>query len=225
MRNCFETIKSSFAGQRSISVGIFGGLARLAVLGGALALVGCKTVENSLTANDVSSMRLAGVTVSFTPDARVLWDESVRAYAASKAIPDDEIGKAMDTPEAKAYVRKMLAPRVKASVEQAMAGQLNGARPVRLDIIVKNFALPSAMQRVMVGGAREMTADANLVDAKTGAVIIAYPEMRSFLMAGQGVLGAAVQAAADSAASRAVVDQVTDRYAQDYRNWLLRRAT
>ncbi|MCW5705051.1 MAG: DUF6778 family protein [Xanthobacteraceae bacterium] len=206
-------------------MGTFWGLARLAVLGGVLALVGCKTVENSLTANDISSMKLTSVTVSFAPGARVLWEESVRAYAASKAIPDDEIGKAMDTPEAKAYVQKMLSPHVKASVDQAMAGQLNGTRPVRLDIVVKNFALPSAVQRIVIGGAREMTADANLVDAKTGVVIIAYPEMRSFLIAGEGVLGAAVQAAADSAASRAVVDQVTDRYAQDYRNWLLRRTS
>ena len=36
------------------------------------------------------------------------------------------------TPEGKAYVQNLLAPKIKAGVEKAMAGQLNGARPVRL---------------------------------------------------------------------------------------------
>jgi Family of unknown function (DUF6778) len=204
-------------------VGTLLGLARLAVLGIALALAGCKTIENSLTANDVAAMKLTGVPVSFAPDARVQWEDGIRAYATSKVIPDDQIATATDTPDGKAYTQNMLAPHIKASIEQAMAGQLAGSRPVRLDIVVKNFALPSAVQRIMIGGAREMTADAILVDAKTGAVIIAYPDLRAYLVAGQGVLGTAVQAAVDNAASRAVVDQVADRYGQSYRDWLLRR--
>jgi hypothetical protein len=200
------------------------GLARLAALGAALALAGCVTAENSLSQNDIAAMKLTGVTVSYAPDASVQWDDGFRAYATSKAITDDQITAAIDTPEGKAYVQNLLAPKIKAGVERAMAGQLNGSRPVRLDIIVKNFAIAGAVQRIVIGGGREMTATANLVDARTGAVIIANPELRGYLYAGQGVLGTAVQAAIDSNATQSVADQVAERYGQNYRDWLLRRA-
>ena len=103
-----------------------------------------------------------------------------------RRFPDHQIATATNTPEGNAYVRNLLAPKIKAGVEKAMAGQLNGSRPVRLDIVVKNFAIASAVQRILIGGGREMTATANLVDARTGAVIIANPDLRAFLMAGQG---------------------------------------
>jgi hypothetical protein len=196
----------------------------LAALGAALALAGCVTAENSLSQNDIAGMKLTGVTVSYAPDARIQWEDGIRAYATSKAITGDQIATATDTPEGKAYVRNLLAPKIKAGVERAMAGQLNGSRPVRLDIIVKNFAIAGAVQRIVVGGGREMTATANLVDARTGAVIIANPELRGYLYAGQDVLGTAVQAAIDSNATQSVADQIAERYGQNYRDWLLRRA-
>jgi len=205
-------------------VGTILALARFAALGILFALAGCVTTENSLSQNDIASMKLTGVNVSFAPDARVQWEDGIRAYATTKAIADDQIATATDTPEGKAYVRNLLAPKIKAGVEKAMAGQLNGSRPVRLEIVVKNFAIASAVQRIMIGGGREMTAGANLVDARTGAIIIANPDLRAFLMAGQGVLGTAVQAAIDNAATQGVAEQVVDRYGKNYRDWLLRRA-
>jgi hypothetical protein len=189
------------------------------------ALAGCVTAaENSLSQNDIAAMKLTAVNVSYSPDARVTWEDGIRAYAVAKAISEDQLGAAADTPEGKAYVRNLLAPKIKAGVERAMAGQLNGARPVRLEIVVKNFAIAGAVQRILIGGGREMTADANLVDARTGAIIVANPDLRAYLMAGQGVLGTAVQAAIDSAATQGVAEQVVDRYGQSYREWLLRRA-
>ena len=91
------------------------GLARLAVLGVALGLAGCVTVENSLSQNDIASMKLTGVTVSYAPEAGVQWEDGIRAYATAKAIPDDEIATATNTPEGKAYVRNMLAPKIKSA--------------------------------------------------------------------------------------------------------------
>lgn len=212
------------AGAAGVTVRTIAGLVRLAALGVALGLAGCVTAENSLSQNDIAGMKLAGVTVSYAPDARIQWEDGIRAYATAKAIPDHEIATATDTPEGKAYVRNLLAPKIKAGVEKAMAGQLNGTRPVRLDVVVKNFAIAGAVQRIVIGGGREMTATANLVDARTGAVIIANPDLRAFLMAGQGVLGTALQAAVDSAAAQSVADQVANRYGENYRDWLLRRA-
>lgn len=94
---------------------------------------------------------------------------------------------------------------------------------MRLDIVVKSFAISSAVQRVLIGGGRGMTADANLVDARTGAIIIANPDFGAFLVAGQGIVGTAVQAAIDNASTQSVVEKVVDRYGENYRDWLLRR--
>lgn len=199
-------------------------LAQLGAVGMLLALTGCVTAENSLSQNDIASMKLTGVTVSYAPDAFVQWEEGIRAYATAKAIPDDEIAVRTNTPEGKAFVNNMLAPRIKAGIEKQMAGQLNGARPVRLEIVVKRFELPSVVQRVLIGGHRMMIADANLVDARSGAVIITNADLRAFLYAGQGVVGAAVQAAVDNASQEGVVDKLVDSYGASYRDWLLRRA-
>jgi hypothetical protein len=200
------------------------GWARMVALGAALALVGCVTAQNSLSQNDIASMKLTGVTVSFAPNAFVQFEDGIRAYATAKAITDDQIATAANTPEGKAYVNNMLAPRIKAEVEKVMAGQLIGARPVRLDVVVKSFEMPSAIQRIVIGGNRAMTADANLVDARTGAIILAYPDLRTMTYTGQGVLGAAVQAGFDSSGDKSVAEKIVATYAESYRSWLLRQS-
>ena len=200
------------------------GLARIAALGAVLALAGCVTAENSLSQNDIAGMKLAGVTVGFAPDAMVQWEDGIRAYATAKAITDDQIATATNTPEGKAYVRNMLAPKIKGAIEQKMAGQLNGSRPVRLEVVVKSFALASAVQRILIGGGRGMVADANLVDARTGAVILAYKDMNVNQVVGNGIVGTAVQAAIDSASERSPAEKLADQYGENYRAWLLRRA-
>jgi hypothetical protein len=200
------------------------GLARLAALGVTFALAGCVTIENPLSQNDIANMKLAGVTVGFAPDAGVQWEDGIRAYATSKAISDDQIATATNTPEGKAYVRNMLAPKIKSDIEQKMAGQLNGSRPVRLEIVVKNFAIASAVQRILIGGGRSMVADANLVDARTGALIIAYPDLTVVLPVPGGLAGIAIQAAIDNASERSPADKLADQYGENYRAWLLRRA-
>jgi len=201
------------------------GLARIVALGVALAVAGCVTKENSLSQADIAGMKLTGVTVSFTPEAIVQWEDGIRAYATSQSISDDEIATAPNTAEGKAYVRNMLALRIKAGVERAMGGQLAGTRPVRLDIVVKSFAIASVVQRILIGGGRGMVADANLVDARTGALIIAYPDLTAVqVMAGNGLAGIAVQAAIDSASTLSPAEKLVDIYGVNYRQWLLRLA-
>jgi hypothetical protein len=121
-------------------------------------------------------------------------------------------------------VRDMLAPRIKAGIERAMAGQLVGTRPVRLEIIVKSFVISSAVQRILIGGGRGMVADANLVDARTGALIVAYPDVRAVVAVGQGVVGTAVQAAIDGASTENPADKLVNSYGQIYRDWLVRKS-
>ena len=201
------------------------GLPRIAALVVALGVTGCvTTAENSLSANDIASMKLTGVNVSFAPDAGVQWEDGIRAYATSKALADDQIATATNTPEGKAYVQTMLAPVIKTGVAKSLNGKLNGTRPVRLDVVVKSFVLASAVQRILIGGGRGMVADANLVDARTGAVIVAYPELRALSIAGQGIVGTAVQAAIDNASEQSVAEKLAFRYGEIYRLWLLHEA-
>jgi hypothetical protein len=198
-------------------------MARFAVLAGALALAGCVTTENSLSKNDIAAMKLTGVTISYAPDARIVWDDGIRAYAASKGIVED-MASATNTPEGKAYVQNMLASHVKGGVERQMAGQLNGTRPVRLDIVVHSFAIASAVQRIVIGGGHGMTADANLVDARTGAVILRHPNLMANVAAAGGLVGTVVQSAVEAAAKIDNTDTVANRWGATYRDWLLRRA-
>lgn len=202
------------------------GMARLlAVLAGVFVLAGCVTAKNSLSQDDISSMKLTDIAVSFAPDATMQWEDGIRAYATAKSIPDDQIATATNTPEAKAYAQNLLAPRIKAGVEKAMAGQLNGNRPVRLNIIIRSFTISPAIQRVVIGGGHGMVADANLVDARTGASILAHPKLSAVLIVGQGVLGTAVQAAIDSASTQSTVDKIADSYGNNYREWLLSKTS
>jgi hypothetical protein len=197
--------------------------ALLAVLGIAVALAGCVTTENALSRSDIDSLKLTGVSVGFTPDAVIRWEEGVRAYATAKGLSEDQIASASNAPEAKAYVQNLLAPRVKAAMEKKLAGQLNGSRPVRLDVVIQSFVVSSAVQRILIGGTHAMIADANLVDTRTGAVVVAYPKLVGNAFAGQGVLGAVAEAAVDSAASRTTFDRIVESYSDRYQAWLLRK--
>jgi hypothetical protein len=200
------------------------GLARMVALGAALALVGCVTAENSLSQNDIAGMKLTGVTVSFAPDALVSYENVIHALAIPKTVPDDQITATVRTPEGKAYLQGLLAPRIKAGIEKAMAGQLNGPRPVRLEVVVSYFAIAGAVQSVLIGGNRQLIADANLVDARTGALVIANPKLVAFLPAGGGLVGTVVQAAIDNAGEQNPADKLISLYGENYRNWLLRQS-
>ena len=195
--------------------------ARVAALAVTLALADCKTIENSLSQNDVAAMKLAAVTVRFVPEASIQWEDGIRAYAVANTIPDDQIATATNTPEGKAYVQNMLASRIKPVLEQEVASQLHGSRPVRLEVVIKSFVLASAVRRVLIGGGRGMVADANLVDARTGALIVAYPDLTAAMYAGQGVVGAAVQAAIDASSAQTPAEKLASAYAEIYCKWLL----
>jgi nitrogen fixation protein FixH len=76
------------------------------------------------------------------------------------------------------------------------------------------------VQRVIVGGDYRMLADVTLVDAKSGAVITAYPEMLHAVAALNGWAGVIVQAAYD--ASNSPGDRVVNGFAEKYKAWLLK---
>jgi hypothetical protein len=174
--------------------------------------------------NDIAGMKLTGVTVSYAPDAMVQWEDGIRAYATSKAITDDQIATATDTPEGKAYVRNML--HRGSNPVSNRKWPASSTVPVRCGSRLSSriSRLRGAVQRILIGGGRGMVADANLVDARTGALIIAYRDLTVSIPVPGGLAGVAIQAAIDNASERSPADKVADLYGENYRAWLLRRA-
>lgn len=193
---------------------------RFSVLAATLMLAACATVTNSLAPSQVPTLKLTAVSVSYAPTAAIQWQDGWRAYAVAKAIPDDQLAQASNEPAAKAFMRNLLATRIKETLERNLRPELAGSRPVRLEITIHNFVVSPAIQRIVIGGGHFMIADANLVDAATGATIVAYPRLYGGAIAGQGWLGAAIEAAvADDPTTRVIAG-----YSARYRNWLFKRS-
>jgi hypothetical protein len=185
----------------------------------AVVLAGCVTATNSLSVDDVASFRFAGANVRFAADASIMWGDGERAFAASKGQPATESDNLARTPEGQAYLRNTIATKLKSAMERNLAGSLSGARLVRVEVTVKNVTIPSAIQRILIGGHHQMTADVSLIDAKTGAVLVPYAAPSSVAAAGQGGGGALL----DAALLAEPIDRVVNGYADQYGNWLLRK--
>ena len=184
----------------------------------AAALAGCVTASNTMSVDEVASLRYAGVNVSFAPDAHIWWGDGERAYAASKGQPvtaSDELAK---TPDGRAYLRNVIAAKVKTAMDRNLAGALAGARPVRVEVRIKNVTITSTVQRIILGGHHHMVADVTLVDGRTGAVLLPHEAQTRVTMAGQGVA-----AIVDSAIMSDPIDRVINEYADQYAGWLTRR--
>ena len=174
------------------------GVARLAALGVVLALAGCVTAENSLSQNDIAAMKLTGVTVSYAPDA------GCNGRTASAPMPPPR--RLPTTRSRPRSIRRKARPMSgicsrrrsrRASSRQWPASSTARGRSAR--DCRQEFCDCGAVQRILIGGGRGMTATANLVDARTGAVIIANPELTVLPVRREGLLGTAVQAAIDNA--------------------------
>jgi hypothetical protein len=182
-------------------------------------LAGCVTATNTLSHDDVTTLRLTGVDVGFAPDANISWGDGERAFAASKGQPATESDNLARTPEGQAYLRNTVAAKIKTSMERNLSGGLVGSRPVRIRVTVRGVVVASAIQRAIIGGGHTMTADVTVVDAKTGASVLPYAAQSTAAAAGQGIGGVLV----DAAFFGDPIDRVIDNYAVVYGNWLLRR--
>ena len=65
-----------------------------------------------------------------------------------------------------------------------------------------------------------MTASATLVDARTGAVVVAHPELVASVHRSGGLIGTAVTAAIDNARNETQEGLLIARYGRMYREWL-----
>ena len=89
----------------------------------------------------------------------------------------------------------------------------------KLEVTVHAFSVPSAIQRVLVGGQPVLNASAVLKDATTGEVLVSRPNTMAMAMSGNGWAGVLV----DQALSDLDV-RLAESYAEQYRKWLLHEA-
>lgn len=212
----------------------------LAVLIASFCLAGCATgMPSPLSYDKIKSLRLNDVVVTVAPDASISWanaeHEYLTAHKASGAKPvkqDTAVPASLTdatsadaaeasalaaSPEGKAFVRDKAAARLKTALDAKLKPALqSGVRPVRLEVTVHAFVIPSALQRVALGGMPAMNASAVLKDAATGEVIAAQPQKNAYAIAGNGWGGVLL----DQAFSDLDV-RLAEAYADDYRRWLL----
>lgn len=214
---------------------------RAGLLALVLALAGCAAAPPSPLGRDqVARLRLDQVSVTMAPDAAVSWgaaeDEYVKSKAAelpaaklkqpvqetaSLASPasatDAQYAALVASPEAKAFVRDRAASRLKTAFEESVKPAVQaGTQPVRLEITVKSFQVPSALQRVIVGGQPTVLASIELKDAATGAVLASRPDFGTTAYAGNGWGGVLLDQAMDDLDVR-----LTKAAAETYRDWLV----
>lgn len=203
-------------------------------------LTACATSTNLLNEGEIASMRIERVEVKFKEDASISWYKVEQEFveremakrtakggalrAKAKSVPDahDKAPDAMSieaqtiaaSPEAKAYVREALARLIKLRLEKDVVPEFKGARPVVLEIQVVGFVIPSAAQRLVLGGTPILAALRTLKDAKSGAEL-AKLDRGSAAAAGQGILGVAIEQALPD-----LEERLLDSFTRQTRDWL-----
>jgi hypothetical protein len=190
---------------------------RLPAIALALALSACAGARNSLDQDQIQSLRYTDTVVTYGPDASIWWGDGERAYAVSKGVAQTESEALGKTPEGQAYLRGQITSKIKAAMGRHLAVSLKGSRPARVEVVVKNVRIASAVQRILIGGSYIVMGEVTLVDSRNGAVIDSRPVAAS-AVAGQGV----VQVIAENAfAGGDPIDRVIDNFGQNYRLRLL----
>lgn len=204
----------------------------LGMAAAALVVAGCATANLSLSLAERKAMRITSIKVDVS-EATIWWGNAEREYLAkvqadpaaltkakaTKAVKEAadsaaEAQEIMASPEAKAYLRAKLAGMIQKALDERIKPKYAGDRPVVLEIKVSSFTVPSAAQRVIVGGAPTLAAYTYLKDARTGAELGKLDRVAA-VGAGSGVIGVLVDQAFDDLEVR-----VLNAYVRNVDRWL-----
>jgi hypothetical protein len=209
---------------------------RLCLLGAlCLLLAGCASLpQNTLAVNEIATYKLESVAVSVPPDAHIWWGNAEREFAEKhgekvlaelratkegrEAVEASAKEAINNSPQCKQYQQDEASRRLQSALMGYVGPELRGNQPVRLEVVLHELTIPSAVQRVVIGGTPAMSASATLVDARTGKVLLTYPKLLAIGFAGNGVAGVLY----DQLSSDDLYDRVIMNYATQYRQWLLK---
>jgi hypothetical protein len=194
----------------------------------AATLAACAVQKINLSQAELNALDVQSVDIRFAPDAQIWWGNAEREYAAkvtgSQTEPkarhgetiagdSDAYRELMDSPGAKQYMRDKLTRMIQDRIGYTVH-KYEGTRPVRLEVEVKGFVIPSPLQRLALGGNPLLAADTILRDVATGEVIGKLDRV-AVGRAGAGIIGVA----ADQFDSD-LEDRVLDNYYSNVANWL-----
>ena len=194
----------------------------LAVITAVALLSGCIDAEKpTLSADAMAHFRLTDVSVDFTPDAQVHYsdaeDEAANAQTAS--------GESADIEKVKQHQRERASAVIRAAFLSEVGPKLAGSQPVKVRVTVSNFWVPGVLGTVLVGGSANMVAGVDLLDAKSGNLIVGFQPDKGYggAAAFSGIGGAVINAAMDANTVDGRAGRMARNFADDYAGWLNQR--
>jgi hypothetical protein len=201
-------------------------LKHLFVACGMLLLVGgCATLPpNPLSRDTIASLKITEIKVEIAPEAPISWPD----YSFEIAFSESAAAPSLDpsTPAPPSLTEQQLNARVRAAVKERMMSVVRATlpampsakRPARIVVTIEGVNIPSVIQRVVLGGNPILRAQAAVVDAKTGAVLAAYPASSSQGIAGQGVGGTLLDRAISG--QTGLFDRVAHNWSTVFSRWM-----
>jgi hypothetical protein len=173
----------------------------------------------TLSVAEIQQYRLVDVRVEGAGVIRS-WPAMETAYLRTANTDPDLQAKlqtepASSFPQLTAFFERTLAAQARAGLDAQIGPVLTGARPVRAVVRLKTFDIPSGARRVLIDSTARISADIDLVDARTGATLVRYEgPLRARQMIGGLATAIAVQVETDPGTDMLAT------YLADYRAWL-----
>jgi hypothetical protein len=187
-------------------------------------LAGCATVPpHGLSSTDVSSLKINEIKAVLGQANAVSWPDYAFELSFSSSAAAPSLDPAVTPPPAvpPEDINRRVQETVLRNMESAVRGQLpvlpDAKRPARIVVTVTAVQIPSAVQRILFGGAPELQASAVVTDAKTNAVLATYPVSRATAYAGQGIGGTLIDRAITGQTNQ--YDRVADAWSGSFRRW------
>lgn len=209
---------------------------------------GCATSVNSLTDKEIGQLGIKEVRVTFSPDAQIYWEAAEEEFAAlqTKAVPrkvaaatgtpivtgsvgtdamQESLQKANErsalaqSPEGRAFLQRKVTEKIVQRLNGQIKPKFNGSRAAYMEVQVLGFTIPSAAQKIILGGTNMMGAVTTLRDAATGQELGKLDRL-SAAATGNGLLGTAIEAAV---ASEPAEDRIVANYADQVEAWLRKK--
>jgi hypothetical protein len=210
---------------------------RFGLIASLLLLAGCVTdAPQPLSRAEVEALKIERVNVTVASEATINWSAGALAYAESKGLKSPRSSSNTESGiseadsqyianftaltgsnEAKAFTRSQAAQLVKDGVAQALAGQINGKRPARIEIVIKRVIVQNPLLRILVDNQDALIADAAIVDVATGRSLASFPDLTIIQLNRGGVIGVIV----DPALRGESVHRMAKLYGERLRGWLL----
>lgn len=196
-----------------------------------LQLGGCATASLNLSKTELENIRVTRVDVIYTPDSGISWEKVESEYVQSvrdrnpkakwKQVMAEDVEaeknryhELINSAEGTEYIRGKLSNEIRTRLGNALSSRFHGTRPVVVEVTIVAFAIPSAAQRVVLGGTPVLGAVTVLKDAQTGAVLAKMDRMAG-AMAGNGVMGVLIDQALPD-----LEDRLFDTYKTQVLDWL-----